>query len=494
MDPKRAARLLASLGASLLLAILLIRGLSLVATKNIVDNTRLDIRGATHPVLGNYRVSADGRRVLFEQQSELSGTTAWFEMPTEGGAVSPVEPPPADLRPFLLREERLFVMVGDGTSLATGSPEGSKVALYARSPDGKTMAFAAYRETGDWGLYILTNLADLAWLGDEESVGDLAWSPDGESLAYTAPRKGVDQIFRIDRAGQHLEQLTFDKVRKSSPRWSPDRQWIVYLAVTEKDVLTAGKATPTPSWPVQDIETEARTDIYGMGADGSNPRRLTEDGLPKFDLNWAASPDGFEILYTNYLPEHPKTTYRYAVQPNTGALRRVYPLLTIEALRCPQTLPGGGEGSITVTLSNSGLRPAEVPLLMRSGPSPFPLTGSRTIGAVRAETVQVPAGGTQTIEAPVQAAQGLFTHISAMINIGDPFPMDEKHCMVDNTYLSLPHLPLLPGVAPVTIVGMLLCIPWLRHQKKAWLWMVWGAAAVAVMALVWIEAALVWAA
>jgi hypothetical protein len=54
--------------------------------------------------------------------------------------------------------------------------------------------------------------------------------------------------------------------------------------------------------------------------------------------------------------------------------------------------------------------------------------------------------------------------------------------------MGLPNLPFLPLVLPLTIVGMLLVIPWIRHQKKRWLWAVWLALPVAVIVLTAVEA------
>jgi hypothetical protein len=493
MDPKRAARLLALIGAALLITVLAMRGLSLAATTVLMRVNAPDVKQPTvFPIQGHYILSADGRLVFFEQQSDLSGETSWFSMPIEGGAIRPAEAPEADIRPFMVRDGQLFVMVGEGYSLTTGSPRESRVASYALSPDGKAIAFAAYGEGPQWALYILDTELHLSWLGDEDILMDLAWSPDGKSLLYVAPREGVDQILKVDSTGLNLQQLTHDVTRKSSPRWSPDGQQIAYLATTHVEKYSAGKATATPAWPAPRLPATGKTDVYVMQADGSDPRQLTVDGTGKAALAWGVSQSGFEILYSVQTAPGIRNAILYGVQPQSRQVRQVYPPYTLGALSCPMQQETRGEGKITVTIINHSRQPAEIPLLVRSGTSRFSITGRRNTGTVQAVTVLAPASGSKTTELSLQTAAGLFTHVSALINQGNPFPMDEQSCVIANTYGALPNLTLLGLMLPLTAAGLALCIPWLRHQRSRWLWALWAAVPLAVSILIGIEIWSVW--
>jgi hypothetical protein len=155
-------------------------------------------------------------------------------------------------------------------------------------------------------------------------------------------------------------------------------------------------------------------------------------------------------------------------------------------------LAPGQEGNIEITLANQGKQPADIPLLLRSGSTRFPVTGRRNTGDVQAATAQVPAGGKQTIPLAVNPSPGLFTHVSTLINLGEPFPMDEKNCFIANTFLGLPNLPLLGLVLPVTAAGLALCIPWLRHRRSRWFWGLWAAVPLAVGILTGIETWAAW--
>lgn len=493
MDPKRAARILALIGAALLIIVFVMRGMSLAATTVLVKiNPPETDQPTTYPIQGHYILSENGTQVFFELQNDLTGMTGWFSMPLEGGAIRPTDDPQRDILPFMIRDGQLFMRVGDGFSLATGSPRESKVASYALSPDGKAMAFAAYGAGQQWALYILDTEQHQTWLGDEDSVGDIAWSPDGQHLLYVAARDGFDQIIKIDRSGQNLQQLTFDAVRKSSPRWSPDGQQISYLGTTQVETYSAGQATPTPAWPATRRPALGKSDLYTAQADGSGSRQLTHDGQAKTDHAWGVRRDGFEIVYSVKAVPGANYAVLYGADVQSGEVRQVYPSFQIEAITCPIRNESRSQSEVTVTLINHGTQPAEIPLLVRSGASRFAPIGRRNTGTIQAFTVQVPANGSETTRLSVNAAPGLFTHVSALINLGDPFPMDEKNCYIANTYAQLPNLPLLRWVIPISAVGMALCIPWLRHRRSRWMWMLWGAVPFIMLILIGVEVWKAW--
>jgi len=101
------------------------------------------------------------------------------------------------------------------------------------SPDGKTLAFFAYRD-GSYDLYtikpdgsdmrhVTEGLAD-----DREPV----WSPDGSTLAFSSDRAGKGpagyNIWTIDLASAALTQLTADDYEDRMPSWSPDGKEIAF--------------------------------------------------------------------------------------------------------------------------------------------------------------------------------------------------------------------------------------------------------------------------
>ncbi len=105
------------------------------------------------------------------------------------------------------------------------------------------------------------------------------WSPDGTKIVFHSNRTGFSdregsnvQIFVIDLATNNVEQLTTGPGRHVDPVWSPDGSMIMY--------------------GVGDDETR---DLFVMNADGSDPRRLTNDDAANYHARWF--PDSSGIIF-----------------------------------------------------------------------------------------------------------------------------------------------------------------------------------------------------
>lgn len=473
MHPKRAARILANIGVALLGLLLLLRVVSLVDTTQ-ANPTGMEER----PVLltNRFSFSADGKRVIFHQEivpppppDDFQVSPEWFGMNIEGGSIRIEEEPEVDLRPFELRNRQIFILVGDGTSLATGSIPGASVTLAELAPDRESIAFHAVDENGTASLYVLNASEELAWLGEESEVSAIAWSPDSQQLAYIAPREGVNQAFRIDRAGSSLSQVTSGPNPITGVTWTEDSKAIVYA---EQDLTV----------PVD----EPGSAIWLAGPDGAEPGLLA-DGLAKITGLFSVD-DHRQIAYTQPVPGQPGGEQLFVLDPSTHAVRRVYPPYSIESLHCPEQLPGGAEETpLTFELGNSSLLNASIPVILRSASGPLPVLGDPEENALLIESLDVNAQGTRSMEWGVRSAPGLTTNFSVLIDLGEIYPMDEAHCAVRNTYLGLPRLDFIACVLPLTAPGMLLLVPWLRHQKKRWLWALWLAYPLVIAALVALE-------
>jgi Tol biopolymer transport system component len=102
-----------------------------------------------------------------------------------------------------------------------------------------------------------------------------AFSNDGRTLAFTAQRAGKDVLYLLDVPSRKVTRrvdLDFDGVM--APSFSPDDRRIVFSA-------TKGGVT----------------DLYIIGADGKNLRRLTNDIYGDLQPNW--SPDGRTIAFAS---------------------------------------------------------------------------------------------------------------------------------------------------------------------------------------------------
>lgn len=242
-------------------------------------------------------------------------------------------------------QDHLDVTVHEGTSMAVSvSPDGRTLAIDlqgsiwtlpttggsakritdvfndarqpAWSPDGKWIAFFAYRD-GGYDLWAVapdgTQQHKLTWgpYDDREP----AWSHDGTRIAFSSdrgsPLGGSYNIWLLDLKSGELRQLTHSPAENYMPSWSPDDQeiafastreggtsvWAVAVASgSERKVSTAMGRVDSPSWgPGGQI-------VYHV--DAPRVSRLELDGKPltgienafAFRVSWA-SPDAF--FYTS---------------------------------------------------------------------------------------------------------------------------------------------------------------------------------------------------
>ena len=100
-------------------------------------------------------------------------------------------------------------------------------------------------------------------------------------IAFTSQRDGNPEIYVMDTDGGNQRRLTNHPDRDFSPSWSPDGNRIAF--VSQRD----GHADIIPGWHT--------SEIYVMGADGSNQLNLTNN--PHDDRSPSWSPDGKRIVF-----------------------------------------------------------------------------------------------------------------------------------------------------------------------------------------------------
>ena len=141
----------------------------------------------------------------------------------------------------------------------------------AWSPDGRSLALTLSKD-GNPEIYVLTvatgtfrRLTRHAGIDTEPS-----WSPTGRQIAFVSDRGGSPHIYVMDAEGSGVRQLTTSGYH-TQPRWSPKGDTIVFTA------------------------RQGTHDVWAIGADGSNPRRLTAGPGDNQGSTWA--PDGRHVAF-----------------------------------------------------------------------------------------------------------------------------------------------------------------------------------------------------
>ncbi len=154
----------------------------------------------------------------------------------------------------------------------------------AWSPDGEWIAFL--NENGTRGdIYLIrpdgTGMVRLTDSNDISRDGNLVWSPDGKQLAYSAYRTGNIEIYVMDvevalQGGAASQQMTdsLPPVRNLVTSWSPDGSRLAFSS-----------------------DRDGNTELYLMNVDGSNIVRLTNNPASDTEPDW--SPDGKLIAFSS---------------------------------------------------------------------------------------------------------------------------------------------------------------------------------------------------
>jgi Tol biopolymer transport system component len=138
---------------------------------------------------------------------------------------------------------------------------------------------------------------------------------DGRKVAFASRRTGAPEIYVADAAGENAERLTsMGALIAGSPRFSPDGKSIVFdsrqsggqsdiFVISEGGLprnLSTHAATDTvPTWSRNGrfiyfhSNRSGSSQVWKMGADGSNPQQITRDG----GYTAIESVDGTAIFY-----------------------------------------------------------------------------------------------------------------------------------------------------------------------------------------------------
>jgi TolB protein len=142
-----------------------------------------------------------------------------------------------------------------------------------------------------------------------------AWSPDGRRIAYVSFETGVSRIFVQELGSGRREVVSSAQGINGAPAWSPDGTQlalvlggvegqlnihVLNLATRELRQVTRHPAIDTePSWAPDGRSIFFTSDraggpqVYRVGLDGANPRRVTFEG--NYNARPRVSPDGEQL-------------------------------------------------------------------------------------------------------------------------------------------------------------------------------------------------------
>jgi Tol biopolymer transport system component/imidazolonepropionase-like amidohydrolase len=200
--------------------------------------------------------------------------------------------------------------------------EGTSMAA-ALSPDGRTIAIDLLGAL--WTLPVEGGAARRI-LEDGYDARMPAWSPDGRRLAFQAYRSSTWSIWTVNADGSDLRQETSGPFDDREPHWSPDGTriafssdrsgpstalgtgnydvWVLALGTGELRQITTNTANDfMPAWSPDggDIafvsDRREQTGVYAIGAGGSGAERLVSAATGSVAApSWG--PDGKIVAYT----------------------------------------------------------------------------------------------------------------------------------------------------------------------------------------------------
>ena len=309
------------------------------------------------------KFSPDGRWIAFEK--DYGGTDVrdvWVVPATGGTPIQLTEHPLNDGNVAWSPDSRsIYFNTGqfwDGSVASVNVATGAVTRIGAGgsgqlSPDGSMFAFTGNSlpdddDQSNSDVYVMPATGGERRLMTPGTVGfrdvEPVWSPDGTKLAFISDRNGFNNLGVIDVATGEETMLLVEDVEHSDPQWSPDGRWITFTKNLdyqyhifripadggEAEQLTqrggvnggsnaTGQTRGMHMWHPDGqrivyyhSDPSTTGDIWIMGADGSDPRRITNHQHPELadeslfvwpEFMEYESFDGMEVAGLVYKPQ-----------------------------------------------------------------------------------------------------------------------------------------------------------------------------------------------
>ncbi len=185
----------------------------------------------------------------------------------------------------------------------------------AWSPDGKRLAYFAYRD-GGYDLWTVAPDGSDAKKITQGTYDDRepAWSPDGATIAFSSDRSGKGppsyNIWTIDLATGALDQITADAGEDRMPTWSPDGREIGYASTrgpqsalwattlagrTERLLKQVEGKVDAPSWGPQGQLAYVVADATGSRLEIDGKTVSGAENVFPFRVSWRSTGDYYYV-------------------------------------------------------------------------------------------------------------------------------------------------------------------------------------------------------
>ncbi len=121
-------------------------------------------------------------------------------------------------------------------------------------------------------------------------------APDGSRIVFTSTRDGDLDIYSMNVDGSDVRKLTNELGYDGGPFYSPDGSKIVFRA---RHPATTEEVADYQALLAENLVRPSVMDIYIMDADGSNRRRLTDNGAANFAPFF--HPGGEQVIFASNL-------------------------------------------------------------------------------------------------------------------------------------------------------------------------------------------------
>jgi hypothetical protein len=161
---------------------------------------------------------------------------------------------------------------------------------------------------------------------DLDQIFNPAWSPDGRTIAFSALKGGLLDLYTFDLQTKTLTQLTNDAYADYDPEWSPDGRQIVWVTdrfSSNLQTLDFGNYRIGSL----DVRTRAARQVAGFDRGRNTNPEFAADG---HTLYFVATPDGIPNIYRTDLDTH-ETTKITNVLSGVSGITPLTPALSVAA-------------------------------------------------------------------------------------------------------------------------------------------------------------------